>query len=313
VTEIKPLTLNRALDELSAHHLPVLAGGTDFFPALRDQVAPEHVLDLTQIAGLRYISETEDGWIIGAATTWTDIIRAGLPPVFDALKAAAREVGSVQIQNAGTVAGNLCNASPAADGVPPLLSLNASVELASKNGKRKLLLSEFIVSPRLTARHSDELLVAIHIPRIDAGARSGFVKLGSRRYLVISIVMASITLVPAADGSLQDVRIAVGACSAVAQRLHTLEDALRGCSIHDDLASLVLPTLFDELSPIDDVRGSAAYRLRAVRQLVCRLLSRIVRELSDPPESHQTDQQTPVSSRNDVSKVMPSDHARGGA
>ena len=154
------------------HNLPILAGGTDFYPALRDKAAPVHVLDLTQIEGLRFISESDEGWVIGAGTTWTDIIRAGLPPVFDALKAAAREVGSVQIQNAGTLAGNLCNASPAADGVPPLLSLNARVELASSSGKRLLLLSEFILGPRSTALQNNELLIAVHVPRVDAGARS---------------------------------------------------------------------------------------------------------------------------------------------
>lgn len=275
------------------HNLPILAGGTDFYPALRDKAAPVHVLDLTQIESLRFVSESDEGWAIGAGTTWTDIIRAKLPPVFDALKAAAKEVGSVQIQNAGTLAGNVCNASPAADGVPPLLSLNARVELASSSGRRILPLSEFILGPRSTALRDDEMLVAVHVPRIDANARSGFVKLGSRRYLVISIVMASVTMVPRADGSLSDVRIAVGACSAVACRLSALEDALRDRSIHDDLASLVLPSLFDQLSPIDDVRGSGAYRLSAVHQLMLRLLSSTVKIISADLESNRIAQRKP--------------------
>lgn len=287
---MKQITLSRALDDLSAHKWPILAGGTDFYPALQNQAAPAQVLDLSQIEGLRYITETDDGWSIGAGATWTDIIRTSLPALFDALKAAAREVGSVQIQNAGTLAGNLCNASPAADGVPPLLSLNASVELASAGGRRIVQLREFIMGPRSTVLQNDELLIAIHVPRLDAGARSGFVKLGSRRYLVISIVMASVTMVPNADGTLSDVRIAVGACSAVAQRLSALEDALRDCSIHDDLASLVMPSMFDVLSPIDDVRGSGAYRLCVVRQLVCRLLSSVARDISVNLESNRAGQ-----------------------
>ena len=312
MTKATQITLSGALDSLSTHNLPILAGGTDFYPALRDEAPPVHVLDLTQVEGLRHISESDEGWVIGAGTTWTDIIRAKLPPVFDALKAAAREVGSVQIQNAGTIAGNLCNASPAADGVPPLLSLNAHVELASSSGRRKLPLSEFILGPRSTALRVDEMLLAVHVPRIDASARSSFVKLGSRRYLVISIVMVSITLVPRADGSLSDVRIAVGACSAVAHRLSALEDALRGRSVYDDLASLVLPSLFDELSPIDDVRGSSAYRLYAVHQLVRRLLSSTVKDISVSLEANRTVQRTLDSSGSKDSDAASNDKTEGG-
>jgi CO/xanthine dehydrogenase FAD-binding subunit len=266
-------SLVMALEELARAPVPILAGGTDFYPALRDGPAPERVLDVTGIAGLRGIDRTASGWRFGAGTTWTDIIKAPLPPVFDGLKAAAREVGSVQIQNAGTLAGNLCNASPAADGVPPLLCLDATVELASVRGSRTLPLHEFILGPRQTARASDELMVAIQVPEVSEQARSGFVKLGARRYLVISIVMASITLVPDEDGKLQDARVAVGACSAVAQRLRELEHALVGQFISDDLISLVTPALLSTLTPIDDVRGSGDYRLIAVEQLIRRLLA----------------------------------------
>ena len=99
-----------------------------------------------------------------AATTWSEIAAANLPPAFDALRQAAREVGSIQIQNRGTIAGNLCNASPAADGVPPLLALDAAVELASANGTRQLPLSEFITGYRRTARQPDEILSAVIVP-----------------------------------------------------------------------------------------------------------------------------------------------------
>jgi CO/xanthine dehydrogenase FAD-binding subunit len=213
-----------------------------------------------------------------------------LPAVFDALKAAASEVGSVQIQNSATVAGNLCNASPAADGVPPLLTLDARVELASVRGTRELALADFILGPRSTARAADELMVAINIPHIDDSARSHFVKLGARRYLVISIVMASITLLADDNDHLQHVRIAVGACSSVAQRLCELEKILIGQSIHDDIVSLVTPVMLSELDPINDVRGSRAYRLAVVQQLVCRLLADCLYDLpgkhsSTPPGS----------------------------
>ncbi len=285
MSHAEQLNLSIALETLARTPMPVLAGGTDFYPALRDTPAPARVMDVTRIEGLRGIERTTSGWRIGAATTWTDIIRAPLPAVFDALKAAAREVGSVQIQNAATLAGNLCNASPAADGVPPLLTLNASVELASVRGTRQLPIEDFILGPRSTARSADELMVAINIPFMENTARSAFFKLGSRRYLVISIVMASITLLADDNDCLQDIRIAVGACSSVAQRLRALEAVLTGQSIHDDLVSLVTPGMLLALSPIDDVRGSGAYRMDAVQQLVCRLLAECLQDLpgNQPP------------------------------
>lgn len=269
----REMSLDRALEKLSRTGMPILAGGTDFYPALRDAPAPPRLLDVTRIQGLRGIERNDTGWRLGAATTWSDVIREPLPGLFNGLKVAAREVGSVQIQNAATLGGNLCNASPAADGVPPLLALDASVELASTQGTRQLPLSEFILGPRCTARRPDELLVAIHVPATHEAACSGFMKLGARRYLVISIVMASVVLVPDDTGRLKDVRLAVGACSAVAQRLHRLESVLRGQLVQADLLSLVMPQLFAELAPIDDVRGSAEYRLQVVQQILRRLLA----------------------------------------
>lgn len=276
---MKSMTLTDALQVLSDTKLPMIAGGTDFYPALGDSAPPSSVLDLSLIDELRGIERTEDGWRMGALTTWTDVQHASLPPAFDGLKSAAREVGSIQIQNAGTLGGNLCNASPAADGVPALLTLNASVELASVRGTRRLTLDEFILGVRRTDLSADELLVAIHVPHVDDTVRSRFTKLGARRYLVISMVMASITLVPDPRGYLRDVRMAVGACSPVAQRLRGVEDLLRGQSIHDDLVSLLSPELLTELRPIDDVRSSAHYRLIAAHTLLCRMLVSCLQDL----------------------------------
>src|SRR5205814_5941824 len=128
----------------------ILAGGTDFYPALGERLPQGDVIDITALREIRGISVEPTYFRIGGLTTWTEIVRTPLPRCFDALKAAAREIGSVQIQNRGTVAGNLCNASPAADGVPPLLALDAEVELASAAGKRRLALAEFITGNRKT-------------------------------------------------------------------------------------------------------------------------------------------------------------------
>jgi len=272
----KPTTVDEALALLSQVNWRPLAGATDFYPAQGSRPIRENVLDLNGIAELRGISETESHFIIGARTTWMDVQRADLPPAFDALKQAAREVGAVQIQNAGTVAGNLCNASPAADGVPPLLALDAEVELMSARGARKLAVCDFILGNRKTSRRPDELLTEVRIPKDASKGSSAFYKLGARRYLVISIAMAAVRVV-IEEGQIRHTAIAVGACSAVAQRLKGLESALIGQHVtqaQGTIGGAAIP----ELAPIDDVRGSAEYRLEAAREIVLRAFEKAVSE-----------------------------------
>jgi len=266
---LRPASLNDALEAL-ARPWTVLAGGTDFYPARVGRAIDENVLDITAIPDLRGISADPTGWRLGATTTWAELTEAPLPPLFDALKQAAREVGGRQIQNAGTIAGNLCNASPAADGVPPLLALDAEVELASRTRVRRLPLSAFIAGNRRTMLAPGELLVAIHVPKPAHDGRSAFLKLGARRYLVISIAMAAATLEIEREHVVRT-GIAVGACSAVAQRLPALEAALAGAPVAA-LADRVEAAHLAPLSPIDDVRASAAYRRDAVVTLLRRLL-----------------------------------------
>ena len=270
---LRPQTLPDALAALSARALDVIAGGTDYYPARSGRQDAGAVLDISAIADLRGITEAEDHWRLGATTTWSELLAARLPPLFDGLRLAAREVGGVQIQNSGTLAGNLCNASPAADGVPPLLALDAGVELSSAAGVRMVPLEQFIAAPRRTLRRADELVSAIRIPRPRPGlqARGHFLKLGSRRYLVISIAMVGVVLETAA-GEVRNARVAVGACSPVAQRLHALEMALIGKPADAELGAFVQPAHLEALAPIDDVRADAAYRRDAALTLVRRAL-----------------------------------------
>jgi CO/xanthine dehydrogenase FAD-binding subunit len=225
---------------------------------------------------MRGISVDSDYVRIGGRTTWTDVIRTPLPRCFDALKSAAREVGSVQIQNRGTVAGNLCNASPAADGVPPLLTLDAEVELISIAGVRRLALSEFVVANRKTLRRDDEMLSAIFVPRRLDDAPSAFLKLGARRYLVISIAMVAAVVKTDAESRVVQARVAVGSCSVTARRLVALERDLIDSEIAPGWTSRVSPEHLRGLSPIDDVRATAAYRKDAALTLVRRTLGACV-------------------------------------
>ncbi len=266
----RPQSIKHALELLSRDRWRLLAGGTDFYPAQGAKPLRDNVLDINGLDELRAIEIGRDEIRIGARASWSDIVRCGLPPSFDALRLAAREVGSVQIQNMATVAGNLCNASPAADGVPPLLVLDAEVELRALGGTRRLPLSQFILGNRRTALRPDEMLTAIHVPRAAATSRSHFVKLGARRYLVISIAMAAARLVME-GGRIAEAAVAIGACSPVALRLAELETALAGRTV-DDAVALAADWPMDELSPIDDVRGSAGYRRNAAREIVVRAL-----------------------------------------
>lgn len=274
---LRPTELDEALRALGAGPRVVLAGGTDFFPARVGRPAQDDVLDITAIDALRRIVADSEGWRIPALCTWSELLAADLPPLFDGLKRAAREIGGVQIQNAGTLCGNLCNASPAADGTPNLLALDATIELASLRGVRRVAVADFTRGNRRTARAPDELVTAIHVPRPGGEARSAFLKLGARRYLVISIVMVA-GFIEIGAGCVTAARIVVGACAPVPRRVTSLEARLIGRSVDRHLADQLMPSdLVEVLAPIDDVRGTAAYRMDAAATLIRRLLMELGR------------------------------------
>lgn len=252
----------------------IIAGGTDLYPAHVDRSLPPVLVDVSAIPTLRQIAVADHDIRIGAAITWAELTGASLPPAFDGLRAAAREVGAIQIQNRGTIAGNLCNASPAADGVPPLLTLGASVEIVSTRGQRLLPLEAFITGYRQTDLKADEMVAAIVVPKPAPGARGAFSKLGARRYLVISIIMAAAVITRHDDGRIAEARVAVGAASPVAVRLRGLEDALVGLAPDRPPSSVLRPSHLEQLSPIDDVRAVASYRMEAALECVADVIDR---------------------------------------
>ncbi len=264
----RPATFEEAFDRLNAG-ARVFAGGTDLMPVAGEAGLAGDFVDVSRLVDLRGVTRVGGEFRFGGATTWSEIVKAELPPAFDALKAAAREIGAIQIQNRGTLAGNLCNASPAADGVPPLLALDAEVELASRSGRRRLPLARFLAGPRRTALASGEILSAVICPAPRAGTRSVFLKLGARRYLVISIAMVAVML-EIEDGVATAARVAVGACSPVAVRLPAAEQRLAGQPARAGLGARLRPEDFGELAPLDDVRASADYRRHAALTLTRR-------------------------------------------
>jgi len=278
----RPSSLAEALDIRARHDVTVLAGGTDVYPARANRVGwgdmrRDDILDISALAELRGITEEPGHLRFGALTTWDQMRRAALPPAFGGYQKAARDIGGAQIQNRGTLVGNICTASPAGDGTPCLLSLDAEVELTSARGRRVVPIFELIDGYRHTVCAPDELVTAILVPKPPDGARGNFVKLGARRYLVISIVMAAAVLAADAAGTVTHARVAVGACSAVAQRLTPLEQALVGQPLAA-APDLIAAGHLARLTPIDDVRASADFRAAAAVEVVQDLLAGIVRE-----------------------------------
>ena len=264
----RPENINDAITTLSKEELTIAAGCTDLFPTTQEDSLGSNILDISAIKSLKSITIEKEFRRIGSGVTWTDLENEELPNCYDMLKECSLQVGSRQIQNLGTIGGNLCNASPAADGVPCLLSLDASVELISTNGKRILKLDDFIKGSRNTELKKNEILSAILIPEKAERGHSSFVKLGARKYLVISIAMVACKI-NLDDDIISDIAISIGSCSAVARRLGELENTLIGKNVNSDLTQDIYNFDYkNHISPINDIRGTDAYRLEVAKVLV---------------------------------------------
>jgi len=274
---LRPASLDEALVALAAGPRTLLAGGTDIYPARVGRSVDDDILDVTGLPDLRAIRAADGVWRIPTLATWTDLLRADLPPRFDGLRAAARAIGGVQIQNRATICGNVCNASPAADGLPNLIALDARVELTSATGRREVPAATFMVGNRRTVRQTDELVTALLVPDAEGEARSTFLKLGARAYLVISIAMVAAVAEIDEDGRVSAARIVVGACSEVPQRIPAAEARLVGRVPSAMVAESIEAADLDRLAPIDDVRAPAAYRREAALVLVRRAVAGLAR------------------------------------
>jgi len=267
-----PQTLPDALRLMAENKPRVLAGGTDLYAATSASGLSGSILDLGSVPELRGIRQDGAMLRIGATTTWSDIAEADLPPALHALQQAARQVGGRQVQNRGTIGGNICNASPAADGVPPLLAVDAVAVMEGPQGRRSLPLAAFLTGPRRTALCADEVLCSIDIPAAAVQGRSRFLKLGARSSLVISIAMVA-ARIEVADGRVQAAALAVGSCSPVAVRLARLEAQLAGVPVTEAAERVSADMVTADLSPIDDIRASATYRMDAAVVLLRRAIT----------------------------------------
>lgn len=254
-----------------------IAGGTDVMVQITGEIGepPPRMLDVWQLDELRGIVADGDALVIGALTTYTDLRRSKVvAEVLPVLAEAAATIGAAQIQNRGTLGGNVMNASPAGDTLPVLLATDAEMVLGSARGERVVPAVEFWPSYRTTARQPDELLLRVRIPLV--GGRSvRFRKVGTRRAQAISkVVMALAWRAAEAGGRWTDVRLAVGSVAATPIRAPAAEAVLEGADPDRATADAAAAALETSIHPIDDVRSTADYR----RLVAARVLHRLIRD-----------------------------------
>jgi carbon-monoxide dehydrogenase medium subunit len=274
----RPKRLREALEILGGfkQKCRIVAGGTDLLPALRQGkmtlFEPAHVVDISSIPGLKVIAKKGEWIQIGAATPLTEVaqspvIRESLPMLAE----AAGQVGSLQIRNQGTLGGNLCNASPAADTAVSLLALNAKVYLKSMVRERIVSLDEFFVSPGKTILKPGEILTKIQVPVSRSTQSSCFVKLGRRNAFTLSVISVA-AVIKTEDGTFQYVRMALGAVAPTPMRPKKAEEFLTGREVGESVIDQGARIAAEEVSPISDVRASAEYRKDMAHVLTKRAL-----------------------------------------
>lgn len=267
-------SLGEALGLLSEWGLDAqpLAGGTDVMVQyLRGELRPKllvHIERLPELAGV----ETEDGKVkLGALITHRRLARdTRLSRLLPALAQASRTVGGWQIQEVGTIVGNVCNASPAADTVPPLLTAGAVVHLASRAGARSLPLSAFILDRRKTARRPDELVTGVTVEPLPEHSAETYLKVGPRSGMEVALVGLAVRLTFGPDGTVSDARIAVCSVAPVPFRAAEAETVLRGSRLEPDAVAEAGEALRRAARPIDDARATAAYRRKVLGPLLAR-------------------------------------------
>lgn len=278
----RPTELTEALKLLAElkEGYRIIAGGTDLVPAARRGGVSlpnhTHIIDISSIKELGYIVK-DDGMIrIGAVTRVSEIgvstvVKEHVPIVAD----AASQLGSLQVRNLGTIGGNLCNASPAADIAPPLLVLDAKVNVRGIDGQRLVPVTELFTGPGKTNLAPGEILAEIQIPITEATAGSCFIKLGRRNAFTLSIVSVA-TLVKVKDGIFDDVRIALGAVAPTPIRASKAEEYLTGKETSEQVIDEGAKIVAGEVKPISDVRASEEYRRDMSYILTKRAINRSV-------------------------------------
>jgi len=271
-----PRNLFEAYAHLAAGPSRPIAGGTDVMVAITGELGPipERMLDLSRIDELRGIQLDAGSLVLGARTTYTEIRRSALcREHLPALVEAAATIGAIQIQNRGTLGGNIANASPAGDTLPILLAADAVLLVGGQRGEREIAARDFFVGYRATALAPDELILHVRFP-LPPGREVRFRKVGTRRAQAISKVVLALAWRDLGVHGWMDVRVALGSVAATPIRAAATELVLEGARPTPEVADRAAETLAGELAPIDDVRSTADYR----RTVSARILHRLLRD-----------------------------------
>jgi xanthine dehydrogenase iron-sulfur cluster and FAD-binding subunit A len=266
---LEPGSVSEVIELLAAHGdaARVLAGGTDLLVQMKmERLKPGYVIGIGKLAGLKGIRQDVDKLDVGALTTIRELARgAGVRSHYTALAEACAAFSTAQVQAMGTVGGNLCNGSPASDTAPALIALGAEVVLAGPEGEMRLPLERFFRGPGKTARRSDQLLVAVEVPAPAPNTGSAFVKIGR---VAADIAKANAAVCLVRDGDrIADCRLAFGSVAPTPMRAPRAEAILRDQVMTPELIAHAAALAAEEVSPIDDVRSTAAYRRQVVAAL----------------------------------------------
>lgn len=279
---VKPVDLKQALEILAEGDPGIrpLAGGTDILPGFHQQ-APRFagirtLLDIHDLPELTTVQETDDGISIGAAVTVSALLEENLMHErYPLLAQAASSIGSIQIRNRATIAGNFVNNAPCADSVPPLLVYDANIEIRSASQTRKISLEEFLTTPYRTQLSPDELVTRIFLPHPPTGYAGEFYKLGRRRGVAISRITLAV-LVKQNKGVFKDIRIAAGAVTPIGLRFPTLEKFVRNKPADSDFLKELSGKLGKLILDKTGLRWSTPYKLPVTQQMFYQLLVRII-------------------------------------
>ena len=271
----EPKTIQESLELLDQYNgdARLIAGGSDLLVQMKHgTVNPKYLINISKILELKYI-KNNGSLHIGAATTLHDVLSfCGRDREFPALLEAIKSLGTVQIRNVGTIGGNICNASPAADSAPPLLVLDARVKLLSVRGERVLPLTDFFKGVNITVMAPNEILAEIEIPEVQPGRGSAFAKI-TRVGVDISKVNAAAMV--QRDGEIcASCRIALGAVAPVPMRVEQAEKLVLGKKMEHGLLEEVGKKATEEIKPVSDTRSTAEYRKKTAAVLVKEVLLR---------------------------------------
>jgi len=260
---ISPKTIEEVLEILKREKSEacIVAGCSNVLPYIKDKIISKKLLlDISGIEELNYIKKSEGKLCIGAATTISDLINSKIiREECNILYQAAEQFADPTIRNSATIGGNLADASPAADVAPPLLVLDAVLEVENMDGKREISLKNFFVGPRKTVLHDDEMITSIKIKDDSINKNGCFIKLGLRQAMAISLATVALIIEVEKD-KVADVRIAMGSIAPTPLRLIKVEEFLKNKKINDELVEEAVKKVREEVKPIGDVRASAEYR-----------------------------------------------------